>query len=47
MLGVARAALLSAAGCVTQFYDDAVGALKNLVFGSEELQSIENILAGL
>lgn len=25
--------------------DDAVGALKNLTFASEELQSIENILA--
>lgn len=27
--------------------DDAVGALKNLIFGKEELQSIENILTGL
>lgn len=27
--------------------DDAVGALKNLTFGKEELQSIENILTGL
>jgi L-glyceraldehyde 3-phosphate reductase len=38
-------ALIGASTC--KQIDDAVGALKNLVFGSEELQSIENILAGL